>query len=97
MWKRIDGGAIQFGILDDLTSTKKGLKIILVIILSYWKKILHKSVTAGWDACSLVNEIIIYEFVLKKLCLFGIILIYKSVLDRIILNERKSTQENDRV
>jgi hypothetical protein len=40
-----------------------------------------------------------YEFISNKFCYIDaqIILIYKSVLDRIILNERKSTQENDRV
>ncbi|MDF2486961.1 MAG: putative rane protein [Herbinix sp.] len=40
-----------------------------------------------------------YEFIVNKFCYIDaqIILVYKAVLDRIILNERKSSHENDRV
>lgn len=40
-----------------------------------------------------------YEFIANKFCYIDaqIILVYKAVLDRIILNERKSSQEKDRV
>ncbi len=40
-----------------------------------------------------------YEFISNKFCYIDaqIILVYKAVLDRIILNERKGAQENDRV
>jgi hypothetical protein len=40
-----------------------------------------------------------YEFIVNKFCYIDaqIILVYKAVLDRIILNERKSSHEHDRV
>jgi hypothetical protein len=40
-----------------------------------------------------------YEFIANKFCYIDaqIILVYKAVLDRIILNERKSSHEHDRV
>jgi len=40
-----------------------------------------------------------YEFIANKFCYIDaqIILVYKAVLDRIILNERKSSQEKNRV
>ena len=40
-----------------------------------------------------------YEFIANKFCYIDaqIILVYKAVLDRIILNERKSSQEHDQV
>ncbi len=40
-----------------------------------------------------------YEFIANKFCYIDaqIILVYKAVLDRIILNERKNSQEDNRV
>jgi hypothetical protein len=40
-----------------------------------------------------------YEFIANKFCYIDaqIILVYKAVLDRIILNERKNSQEQDRI
>ncbi len=40
-----------------------------------------------------------YEFIANKFCYIDaqLILVYKAVLDRIILNERKSSQEHDRI
>ncbi|MGF7143352.1 hypothetical protein HNQ56_001775 [Anaerotaenia torta] len=47
------------------------------------------------NACFIYKS---YEFISNKFCYIDaqIILVYKAVLDRIILNERKSAQENDR-
>ena len=58
--------------------------------------------TLSISALVLINVAFIYkayEFIANKFCYIDaqIILVYKAVLDRIILNERKSSQEHDRI